>query len=81
MIEPRRSAEALAKVHKHPGRFRDDDRVRAWALYDHAVDAHDQAFGRLMNALRSAGREDDNRWNETTRATVLRNYNQLDMFI
>ena len=27
------------------------------------------------------GREDENRWNETTRATVLKNYNQLDMFI
>jgi len=28
-----------------------------------------------------AGREDENRWNEATRAAVLRNYNQLDMFI
>jgi hypothetical protein len=27
------------------------------------------------------GREDENRWSETTRATVLKNYNQLDMFI
>ena len=33
----------------------------------------------LESAL--AGREDENRWNETTRATVLKNYNQLDMFI
>jgi arylsulfatase A-like enzyme len=59
IIEPRRAAEALAKVRKHPGRFKDDDRVRAWALYDHAVDAHDQALGKLMAALRSAGREED----------------------
>ncbi len=28
-----------------------------------------------------AGREDENRWNETTRQTVLRNYNLKDMFI
>ena len=27
------------------------------------------------------GHEDENRWNEQTRASVLRNYNQLDMFI
>ena len=59
MIEPRRAAEALAKARKHPGRFKDDDRVRAWALYDHAVDAHDEALGRLLAALRSAGRDDD----------------------
>ncbi|MSP77818.1 MAG: phytanoyl-CoA dioxygenase [Rhodospirillaceae bacterium] len=28
-----------------------------------------------------AGQEDANRWNETTRETVLKNYNQRDMFI
>ena len=28
-----------------------------------------------------AGREDENRWTEAARANVLRNYNQLDMFI
>ena len=28
-----------------------------------------------------AGREDENRWNEQTRTPVLKNYNQLDMFI
>ena len=28
-----------------------------------------------------AGREDENRWNETARETVLKNYNQRDMFI
>ena len=59
IIEPRRAAEALAKVRKHPGRFKDDDRMRAWALYDHAVDAHDDALARLFAALRSAGHEDD----------------------
>jgi arylsulfatase A-like enzyme len=59
IIEPRRAAEALAKARKHPGRFKEDDRVRAWALFDHAIDAHDVAFGRLLDALRAAGREDD----------------------
>ena len=61
MIEPRRAAEALTKVRKHPARFKEDDRARAWALYDRAIDAHDAAFGRLMAALRTAGEqaEDD----------------------
>jgi arylsulfatase A-like enzyme len=59
IIEPRRAAEALAKVRKHPGRFKDDDRVRAWALYDRAVDTHDEALGRLLASLGSAGHEDD----------------------
>jgi arylsulfatase A-like enzyme len=59
IIEPRRAAEALAKVRKHPGRFKDDDRMRAWALYDHAVDAHDEALERLLAGLRTAGHEND----------------------
>ena len=33
--------------------------MRAWALYDHALDAHDAALGRLLAALRAAGIEDD----------------------
>jgi arylsulfatase A-like enzyme len=59
IVEPRRAAEALAKVRKHPARFKEDDRARAWALYDRAIDAHDAAFGRLMAAVRTAGRQDD----------------------
>jgi arylsulfatase A-like enzyme len=59
MIDPRRAAEALAKVRRHPARFKEDDRARAWALYDHALDAHDVALGQLLGALRSAGREND----------------------
>jgi arylsulfatase A-like enzyme len=59
IVEPRRAAEALGKAHKHPARFKEEDRVRAWALYDHAIDLHDAALGRLMAALRTAGREDD----------------------
>ncbi len=41
------------------GRFKEDDRVRAWALYDHALDEEDEALGRVLAALRAAGREDD----------------------
>ena len=59
VLEPRRAAEALAKVRAHPARFKDDDRVRAWALYDRAIDAHDEALGRLLTAIRNAGRDGD----------------------
>ncbi len=59
MIDPRRAAEALAKVRKHPARFKEDDRARAWALYDHALDAHDAALGQLLGVLQAAGRESD----------------------
>ena len=59
MIEPRRAAEAMAKARKHPGRFKEDDRVRAWALFDRSVDDHDAALGRLMAGLRTAGRDGD----------------------
>jgi arylsulfatase A-like enzyme len=59
VIEPRRAAEALAKVRAHPARFKDDDRVRAWALYDRAIDEHDEGLGRLLGALGNAGREAD----------------------
>jgi arylsulfatase A-like enzyme len=59
VVEPQRAAEVLGKARKHPTRLKDDDRARAWALYDRAVDAHDAALGRLLAALRSAGREDD----------------------
>jgi arylsulfatase A-like enzyme len=59
MIDPARAAEALAKARKHPARFKEDDRVRAWALYDHAIDQHDAALGRLLGALRAAGRDGD----------------------
>ncbi|HSY25775.1 MAG TPA: sulfatase-like hydrolase/transferase [Polyangiaceae bacterium] len=59
IIDPRRAAEALSKARRHPARFKEDDRIRAWALYDHAIDDHDAAFGRLMASLRTAGHEDD----------------------
>jgi arylsulfatase A-like enzyme len=59
ILEPRRAAEALAKARKHPGRLKEDDRIRAWALYDRAIDAHDSALGKLLAALTTAGRSED----------------------
>jgi hypothetical protein len=59
VVEPQRAAEVLGKARKHPARLKDDDRARAWALYDRAVDAHDAALGRLVTALRAAGRDGD----------------------
>jgi hypothetical protein len=48
-----------------------------------AIDARRQRFPQEKAYVYRplAGREDENRWNEATRATVLKNYNQLDMFI
>ena len=48
-----------------------------------AIDARRQRFPqeRAYVYRPLAGREDDNRWSETTRETVLKNYNQRDMFI
>jgi len=59
ILEPHRAAEALSKVRRRVGHFKEEDRVRAWALYDRAVDRHDEALGRLLGALRAVGREDD----------------------
>jgi len=59
IIDPRRAGEALAKVRRHPARFKEDDRARAWALYDHAIDQHDRALGQLLGAMQTAGREGD----------------------
>jgi hypothetical protein len=59
ILEPRRAAEALTKARRRPTHFKEEDRTRAWALYDRALDAHDEALARLVAALRTAGREDD----------------------
>ena len=48
-----------------------------------AIDARRQRFPQEKAYVYKplAGREDENRWNETARETVLKNYNQRDMFI
>jgi len=48
-----------------------------------AIDARRQHFPQEKPYVYRplAGREDENRWNESTRASVLKNYNQIDMFI
>lgn len=57
-----------------------DERCRILQL---AIDARRQRFPqeRAYVYRPLAGREDENRWNETTRETMLKNYNQRDMFI
>jgi hypothetical protein len=62
------------------GQARIDARTRIIQI---AIDARRQRFPQETAYIYRplAGREDENRWNETTRATVLKNYNQLDMFI
>ena len=60
-IDPVHAAETLAKARRVPPllRFTDADRTRAWALYGRALAGQDAALGRLMTALRDAGREAD----------------------
>ena len=57
-----------------------DERCRILQL---AIDARRQRFPqeRAYVYRPRAGREDESRWNETTRQTMLKNYNQRDMFI
>jgi hypothetical protein len=57
-----------------------DERCRILLL---AIDARRQRFPQEKAYVYRplAGREDENRFNETTRATLLKNYNQRDMFI
>ena len=52
-------------------------------IIQNAIDARRQRFPHEKSYVYRplAGRENENRWNETTRASVLKNYNQLDMFI
>ncbi|WP_394835271.1 sulfatase-like hydrolase/transferase [Pendulispora rubella] len=60
-IDPKHAAELLSKARHVPPaiHFGDTDRARTWALYSHAVAAHDAALGRLLTTLRRTGRDAD----------------------
>lgn len=60
-LDPQHAAELLSKARHVPPtiRFNDADRARAWALYGRGVQMHDAGLGKLLAALKSAGREAD----------------------
>jgi arylsulfatase A-like enzyme len=60
-IDPQHAAELLAKARRVPPvlRYSEQDRERTWALYDAALAEHDAALGRLLSALKAAGRDAD----------------------
>jgi arylsulfatase A-like enzyme len=66
-IDPKRAAELLSRVRPQSGpgprpsplHLNDGDRTRAWALYSLALKEHDLALGRLLAALKAAGRDGD----------------------
>ena len=74
------TAQRLNGVVETYDKARIDARCRILQI---AIDARKQRFPREQSHVYRplAGREDENRWNETTRETVLKNYNQRDMFI
>ncbi len=62
----------------------DEERVRERSrIIQLAINARHQHFPNEKPFVYRpfVGREDESRWNETTRATLLKNYNQRDMFI
>jgi hypothetical protein len=58
-FDPGHGAEILAHWRKVPGRATDADRTRAWALWSRALEQTDTAFGKLLDSLREAGRDED----------------------
>ncbi|MGO9712352.1 MAG: sulfatase-like hydrolase/transferase, partial [Polyangiaceae bacterium] len=64
-IDPRRAGELLLRARPSSGprgpslHLNDADRTRAWALYALALKEHDAALGRLLAALKAAGRDGD----------------------
>ena len=60
-LEPAQAADLLGHARRSPStlRFGDPDRIRAFALYDEALSEHDTAMGRLLAALKAAGRSGD----------------------
>jgi arylsulfatase A-like enzyme len=57
-LDAKHAAELLGHV-RGGLRWTDADRERAWALYTLALEQHDAAFGRLLQAVHSAGRDAD----------------------
>jgi hypothetical protein len=60
-LDPKHAAELLSRARHIPPqiRFNDADRARAAALYDHALLAHDAAFGKLWATVRAMKRDGD----------------------
>ncbi len=58
-LDPKHAGELLAKAKRVPPviRYTDGDRERAAALHTLAVQAHDEALGRLLSALRANGQD------------------------
>jgi hypothetical protein len=55
-MEPRRSAEVIARARGKHSRFRltENDRTRMWAIYEQALAGQDRALGALIESLRRA---------------------------
>jgi arylsulfatase A-like enzyme len=56
-LDPKHAGELLGRPGGHG--LSEDDRVRAWAMYDYALQAQDAALGHLLSAIASAGRGAD----------------------
>jgi arylsulfatase A-like enzyme len=61
-MEPRRSAQVIARARGKHTRFRltENDRTRMWSIYDQAMVGHDRAIGGLVDALKK-----EDLWDET----------------
>jgi arylsulfatase A-like enzyme len=61
-MEPRRSAQVIARARGKHTRFRltENDRTRMWAIYDQAMVGHDRAIAGLIDVLKK-----ESLWDET----------------
>ena len=60
-LDPRQAGELLARARHSPPAYHltDADRERLWALYAASLTYNDAALGRLLEAVKRAGRDDD----------------------
>lgn len=60
-LDPRQAGELLARARHSPPAYHltDADRERLWALYASSLSYNDAALGRLLEAVKRAGRDDD----------------------